>query len=206
MTGESICPKTSREDSGSATKSEIPSAVGSREVAKAEADGHTIVLGNNQTHATNAFLLKEPGYDPIKDFTPVARVGELPFALAVHPSLPARTLAELLDYARAHPGKLSYATPNSTSLVAMESIKHIAKGVRNGETIITLDLRMYIGAEDPHDSVHIIGTPEIRLRTEGGVAGDKATAAVLVNSIETVMGAKPGLTTVSDIPAAHFVK
>jgi len=85
-------------------------------------------------------------------------------------------------------------------------IKHIAKGVRNGETIITLDLRMYIGAEDPHDSVHIIGTPEIRLRIEGGVAGDKATAAVLVNSIETVMGAKPGLTTVSDIPAAHFVK
>jgi tripartite-type tricarboxylate transporter receptor subunit TctC len=57
----------------------------------------------------------------------VARVGELPFALAVHPAVPARTLAELLDYARANPGKLSYATPNSTSLVAMESIKHIAR-------------------------------------------------------------------------------
>ncbi len=85
-------------------------------------------------------------------------------------------------------------------------IKHIAKGIRGGEVIITLDLRMYIGAEDPHDAVHIVGAPEIRLRIEGGVAGDQATAAVLVNSIQTVVGAKPGLTTVSDIPAAHFIR
>ncbi|HOD34940.1 MAG TPA: hypothetical protein PLR20_02570 [Syntrophales bacterium] len=85
-------------------------------------------------------------------------------------------------------------------------IKHIARGIRGGEVIITLDLRMYIGADDPHDAVHIVGTPEIRLRIEGGIAGDQATAAVLVNSIKTVVGAKPGLTTVSDLPAAHFTK
>ncbi len=85
-------------------------------------------------------------------------------------------------------------------------IRHVARGIRDGEIVITLDLRMYIGAEDPHDAVHIVGTPEIRLRIEGGIAGDQATAAVLVNSIKTVVGAKPGLTTVSDIPAAHFVR
>lgn len=95
-------------------------------VAKAKPDGYTLFMTTNTSHSANPALYTSLKYDPIKDFTPVARVGELPFALAVHPSLPARTLAELLDYARANPGKLSYATPNSTSLVAMESIKHIA--------------------------------------------------------------------------------
>ncbi|MCX7635148.1 MAG: hypothetical protein N2Z74_05310 [Syntrophales bacterium] len=85
-------------------------------------------------------------------------------------------------------------------------IKHIARGIRGGETVVTLDLRMYIGAEDPHDAVYISGTPEINLRIEGGVAGDQATAAVLVNSIEAVMKAPAGLTTVTDIPPAHFCR
>ena len=96
-------------------------------VAKAKPDGYTLFMTTNTSHSANPALYKSLKYDPIKDFTPVARVGELPFALAVHPAVPAKTLAELLDYARANPGKLSYATPNSTSLVAMESIKHIAK-------------------------------------------------------------------------------
>lgn len=96
-------------------------------VAKAKPDGYTLFMTTNTSHSANPALYKNLKYDPIKDFTPVARVGELPFALAVHPALPVKTLAELLDYARANPGKLSYATPNSTSLVAMESIKHIAK-------------------------------------------------------------------------------
>jgi len=96
-------------------------------VAKAKPDGYTLFMTTNTSHSANPALYKNLKYDPIKDFTPVARVGELPFALAVHPSLPVKTLAELLDYARANPGKLSYATPNSTSLVAMESIKHIAR-------------------------------------------------------------------------------
>ncbi|RYF63118.1 MAG: tripartite tricarboxylate transporter substrate binding protein, partial [Comamonadaceae bacterium] len=96
-------------------------------VARAKPDGYTLFMTTNTSHSANPALYSNLKYDPIKDFTPVARVGELPFALAVHPSVPARTLAEFIDYARAHPGKLSYATPNSTSLVAMESIKHIAK-------------------------------------------------------------------------------
>jgi len=95
-------------------------------VAKAKPDGYTLFMTTNTSHSANPALYKHLKYDPIKDFTPVARVGELPFALAVHPAVPARTLAELIEYARAHPGQLSYATPNSTSLVAMESIKRIA--------------------------------------------------------------------------------
>ncbi|MBM4270814.1 MAG: dihydrodipicolinate reductase [Deltaproteobacteria bacterium] len=85
-------------------------------------------------------------------------------------------------------------------------IKHTAEGIKDGEKIITLDLRMFIGCEEPYDSVHIVGTPEIRLRIEGGVAGDQATAAILVNSISAVMDAQPGLMTVKDMPAAHFTR
>jgi hypothetical protein len=65
---------------------------------------------------------------------------------------------------------------------------------------------MYVGCEEPYDSVHILGTPEIRLRIEGGVAGDQATAAVLVNSVPAVIGARPGLATVKDLPPPHFFR
>lgn len=94
--------------------------------AKAKPDGYTLFMTTNTSHSANPALYTALKYDPIKDFTPVARVGELPFALAVHPSVPAKTLAELIAYARANPGKLSYATPNSTSLVASETLKRIA--------------------------------------------------------------------------------
>jgi len=85
-------------------------------------------------------------------------------------------------------------------------IKHTAQGIKSGETIISLELRMFVGCEEPHDAVHILGTPEIRLRIEGGVAGDQATAAVLVNSVPAVIGARPGLVTVKDLPAPHFFR
>ncbi|MGC3984014.1 MAG: tripartite tricarboxylate transporter substrate binding protein [Pseudorhodoferax sp.] len=100
--------------------------VAAQYVAKARPDGLTLFMTTNTSHSANPALYKELRYDPIKDFTPIARVGELPFALAVHPAVPAKTLAELIAYAKANPGKLSYATPNSTSLVAMETIKRIA--------------------------------------------------------------------------------
>ena len=95
-------------------------------VAKAKPDGYTLFMTTNTSHSANPSLFQTLRYDPIKDFTPVARVGELPFALVVHPSIPATTLTELIAYASANPGKLSYATPNSTSLVATETIKRIA--------------------------------------------------------------------------------
>lgn len=94
-------------------------------VVKAKPDGQTLFMTTNTSHSANPALYRNLKYDPIKDFTPVARVGELPFALAVNPAVPVKTMQEFIDYARANPGKLSYATPNSTSLVAMETIKHI---------------------------------------------------------------------------------
>ncbi len=80
-------------------------------------------------------------------------------------------------------------------------IRNIGDGFRNGKKILSLDLRMFIGAEDPHDSVRIVGTPDLNLRIIGGVAGDQATAAILVNTIPAVIAAAPGLVTVKDLPA-----
>lgn len=82
-------------------------------------------------------------------------------------------------------------------------IRNVGEGLRGGQKIVTLDLRMYIGAKEPHDSVRIVGTPELSLRIEGGVAGDQATAAILVNSIPSVIAASPGLATVKDLPAPY---
>ena len=99
--------------------------IGAQFVAKAAPDGYTLFMTTNTSHSANPSLYSNLKYDPIKDFTPIARVGELPFALAVHPAVPAKSLKELIDYGKSHPGKLSYATPNSTSLVASETIRRI---------------------------------------------------------------------------------
>ena len=85
-------------------------------------------------------------------------------------------------------------------------IKHIVKGIKGNETIVDLDLRMYVGAENPHDVIHIIGTPNISLTIDGGVAGDQATSAILVNSIPGTVDAKPGLLTVKDLPVPHYYR
>jgi len=83
-------------------------------------------------------------------------------------------------------------------------IKNVAMGISGDKTVITLDLRMYIGAENPRDSISIKGNPPINARIDGGVAGDQATAAILVNSTPAVVDAGPGLVTVKDLPSPGF--
>lgn len=95
-------------------------------VAAAKPDGYTLFMTTNTSHSANPALFKSLKYDPIKDFTPILRVGELPFALAINPGVPAKTLAEFIDYVKKNPGKVSYATPNSTSLLTSETIKRMA--------------------------------------------------------------------------------
>jgi tripartite-type tricarboxylate transporter receptor subunit TctC len=92
-------------------------------VKNAKPDGYTLWMTTNTTHSANPSLVKELRYDPIQDFTPIILTGELPFALVVNNDLPAKNLKEFIAYARAHPGKISYATPNSTSLVASETLR-----------------------------------------------------------------------------------
>lgn len=100
--------------------------IGAQFVAKAKPDGYTLLMTTNTSHSANPSLVLNLKYDPIKDFTPVTRVGELPFALVVNKNDPATSLKDWIDQAKLNPGKFSYATPNSTSLVASETIKRIA--------------------------------------------------------------------------------
>ena len=95
-------------------------------VARSAADGYTLFMTTNSSHAANPHLYRKLAYDPIKDFEPVARIGTLPFMLVVNPDLPANTTAELVAYAKAHPGKLSYGTASTASLVGAETINHLA--------------------------------------------------------------------------------
>jgi tripartite-type tricarboxylate transporter receptor subunit TctC len=100
--------------------------IGAQAAAKARPDGYTLFMTTNTSHSANPSLFQKLPYDPVKDFTPIARVGELPFALVVSNTLPVKSMRELIAYAKANPNKLSYATPNSTSLVASETIKRMA--------------------------------------------------------------------------------
>lgn len=97
-------------------------AVGTRAVAKADPDGHTIMAGNNQTHGSNVFLLKDLGYDAVKDFAPIAGTVDLQHALVVKSELPVKTVAELIALAKSQPGKLNYGSTGngSGSHLAME--------------------------------------------------------------------------------------
>jgi tripartite-type tricarboxylate transporter receptor subunit TctC len=92
-------------------------------VARAAPDGYTLLMATNSTHSANPHLFKSLAYDPVKDFAPVARAGSYVFMLVVNPDVPAKTLPELVAHAKANPGKLTYASGNTTGIVAGETLK-----------------------------------------------------------------------------------
>jgi len=85
-------------------------AIGTRTVAKAKPDGLTITFGNNQTHGNNMFMLKDPGYDAIKDFAPLAGAGAFEHVFVVRNDLPAQTIQDVINLAKEKPGALNYGS------------------------------------------------------------------------------------------------
>jgi tripartite-type tricarboxylate transporter receptor subunit TctC len=96
-------------------------------VAKAAPDGHTLLITTNSTHSAAPGLFKTVPYDPIRDFTPVARIGSFPSLIAVNPNQPIKSMQDLVAYAKANPGKLAIAHGNSTGHITIEALKQRAK-------------------------------------------------------------------------------
>ncbi|MEO3474251.1 tripartite tricarboxylate transporter substrate binding protein [Roseomonas sp. CAU 1739] len=95
-------------------------AIAARQAARAAPDGYTVMFATNSTHAAAVHLLKEPGYDPVRDFTPVTLTSIAPLVLMVRADFPARSVAEFITEAKARAGSMNYGTGNIGSLAAAQ--------------------------------------------------------------------------------------
>jgi tripartite-type tricarboxylate transporter receptor subunit TctC len=107
--------------------------IGADQVAQSPPDGYTLFMTTNTSHSANPFLFKKINYDPVKDFAPVANVMRIPVIVVVDPKLPVKTLQDLVAYAKANPGKVSFGYGNSIGQVVGASF---AK--RTGIDVITV--------------------------------------------------------------------
>ena len=102
--------------------------LGAAIVAKAAPDGYTLLLGN-ANYTINPSLFKTLPFDPVKEFAPVALIANVTNVLAIHPSIPAKSVKELIAFAKAHPGQLNFASPGNgtSSHLAGELFRQVAK-------------------------------------------------------------------------------
>jgi len=98
-------------------------AIAADYVAKAAPDGYTIMMATTSSHSQTPLMMKGVTYDSIRDFTPIAGIGGVPFVIVVHPSLPVKNVRELIAFAKARPGQLTYGTPSGTATICMETLK-----------------------------------------------------------------------------------
>jgi tripartite-type tricarboxylate transporter receptor subunit TctC len=100
--------------------------IAAQNVARAEPDGHTVLITTNTTHGANQSLLKHVPYDAINSFEAVGKLGTITLALATNPAVPAKTVQEFVAYAKANPGKLTFGAGSSSSRIAGEMLKSLA--------------------------------------------------------------------------------
>ncbi len=94
-------------------------AIGATEVMRAKPDGYTLLIANTTTHVLNPLSNKDLGYDPLKDFTALGIITLVPTGVAVHPSLPVKTLKELAAFAKKNPGQLSFGSAGTGSITQL---------------------------------------------------------------------------------------
>ena len=158
-------------------------------VARAKPDGYTLLFTTNSTHSVVYGLLKTVPYDPIADFTPIARIGNFPSFVAVNVSQPINTMAELVAYAKANPGKLTYGVGNSTAQITGETFKK-----RTGTDIVRVAYRSNPQAMTDLIANHIpmmipdfnVGLPQLRV-------GKIRALAVLTKNRNSVLPDVPTL-------------
>ncbi len=100
--------------------------IAAQQVAKAAPDGYTVLITTNTTHAANEHLFKSLPYDPVKDFAPVTLLGKGGQIMIVNPKVEAKTVAELVAYAKKNPGKVTFGSGSSSSRIAGELLQQMA--------------------------------------------------------------------------------
>jgi tripartite-type tricarboxylate transporter receptor subunit TctC len=138
--------------------------VGTLAVARAEPDGHTLVLGTNQTHATNQSLLKNCPYDAVTDFAAVAGIADVPHVLVVRRGLEAASVAALVELAKKAPGELNYGS------TGVGSASHLAAALFQMRTGIELQHIPFRGAA-PMMTELLAGRIDIAFATLPSVIG-----------------------------------
>ena len=100
--------------------------IGAAEVARSAGDGYTLYLATNSTHSANVHLYNTMPFDPVADFTPIARLTRNPLVMVVNKDFPAKNLKEFIAYGKANPGKLSYGSGNTGSMAAAQLVRSLA--------------------------------------------------------------------------------
>ncbi len=170
--------------------------VAAQYTARAAPDGSVIMMGNAGTHAINGVLYKNPGYDPAQDFAPISEIASIPLALVVHPSVPAKSIRELIALARTAPGKLNVAVAGAAGELAGNALKLQAKidmtnipykggavatiAVLSGEADMVFTSYVVIAAHVDSGKLRVLGVsgsermtqlPNVPTIAEGGLPG-----------------------------------
>jgi len=138
--------------------------IGAMAVVKSPPDGYTLLVGYSMFHVGNPSMFRNLPWDPVRDFSSVAMVAVSPHVIAVHPSVPVHTLKELVDLARAQPGKLNYASPGTGS------VGHVGMELFKQQTGIDLVHIPYKGA-GPMMQDLIAGTVQVTIATPPSILG-----------------------------------
>ncbi len=168
-------------------------------VARAPADGHTLLMGNNSILATNGALFKTLNYDAEKDFAPISLIGSQPNILVVNPALPVRSMAELIAFAKANPGKLNYANSGYGAAA------HLAAELFKSAAGVDLVAVSYKGAAPALQDV-IAGHVQVMFATSASVIGHikSGTVRALAVTTRTRTALLPDLPTVDELGLRGF--
>jgi tripartite-type tricarboxylate transporter receptor subunit TctC len=166
--------------------------IGAKAVASAAPDGHTLMMGATNNFVINQFMSPKTSFDPLTEFVPITKVAVVPSVMYMNPSVPVKTLGEFVAFAKANPGKLSYASPSvgTTPHLAVERLKQL--------TGIELVHVPYRGAPP---AMQALVTNDVQLYLAGWGVGRGFVQGGKVNAL--AVASEKRLPNVPDVPTAN---